>query len=84
MVKVLLQGRFIVSAVKHSNPKIIMNPRPFHITTNHVPYFGENEDENVKRRLKIFESRALEKTSPKVDVWIREHAMDCVAWMQMN
>ena len=71
----------MVSVVKHSDPKIIMNTCPFYITTNHVPYFGENEDENVKRRMKIFETRALEKTSPNVDVWIREHAMDCVAWM---
>ena len=81
MAKVVLQGGFMVSAVKHSDPKIIMNTCPFYITTNHVPYFGENEDENVKGRLKIFETRALEKTSPNVDVWIREHAMDCVAWM---
>ena len=61
----------MVSAVKHSDPKIVINTCPFYITTNHVPSFGENE-----RRLKIFETRALEKTSPNVDVWIREHAMD--------
>ena len=53
IAKVVLQGGFMVSAVKYSDPKTIMNTCPFCITTNLVPYFGENEDENVKRRLKI-------------------------------
>ena len=81
VAKVVLHGGFMVSAVNHSDPKIVMSSCPFYILMFHVPYFGENEDENVKKRLKIFDTRALKKTSPNIVVWIREQAMDCVAWM---
>ena len=64
MSKVVLQGGFMVSAVKHPHPKIIISTCPFYVTTNHVPYFGKNEDENVKWRLKILRPALWRKHPP--------------------
>ena len=37
MAKLVLQGGYMVSALKHGNPKILDNRSPFYITTNEVP-----------------------------------------------
>ena len=57
-----------------------MNNSPYYITTNHVPDFG-NEDENVRRRIDIFTTESLPRTRPGVNRWLYDHAMDCVAWI---
>ena len=50
MAKLVLQGGYMVSAVKHRKPKILDNRCPFYITTNEVPYF-ENDEENMQRTI---------------------------------
>lgn len=80
LAKTILQGGWMVSAVKHGPAKCIMNNSPYYITTNNVPDFGR-EDENVKRRIAVFTTKSLPQTLPGVDRWIFDHAMDCVAWM---
>ena len=52
MAKIVLQGSYMVSAVKHGKPKILDNRCPFYITTNEIPYFG-NDEENVQRRIRV-------------------------------
>ena len=44
-----------------------------------MPNFGE--DENVKRRISIYETASLPVTLPGVDRWMFDYAMDCVAWI---
>ena len=80
LAKTILQGGWMVSAVKHGPAKCIMNNSPYYITTNLVPDFGR-EDENVKRRIAVFTTTSLPKTLAGVDRWIFDHAMDCVVWM---
>lgn len=80
LAKTIFQGGWLVTAVKHEAPRCVMNNSPFYITTNHVPNFGK-EDENVKRRIAVFNTTSLPQTLPGVDRWIFDHAMDCVAWM---
>lgn len=46
MAKTILQGGWMVTAVKHGVPRTVMNNSSFYITTNVVPDFGD-EDENV-------------------------------------
>ena len=48
MAKVVLQGSFMVQAIKHGKHRSMENHIPFYITTNELPYFG-NDDVNVKR-----------------------------------
>ena len=48
LAKTILQGAWMVTAVKHGVPRTIMNNSPFYITTNEVPDFGDDDD-NVKR-----------------------------------
>ena len=78
--KTILQGGWMVTAVKHEAPRCVTNNNPFYITTNHVPNFGE-EDENVKRRIAIYKTASLPVTLPGVDRWMFDYAMDCVAWL---
>ena len=80
MAKTVLQGGYLVKAVKHGKPVNFENKAPFFITTNEMPYFG-NEDENVRRRVAIFKTKALPNCISNVDRWLRENAMECVAWI---
>ena len=70
----------MVSAVKHGKPKILDNRCPFCITTNKVPYFG-NDEENVQRRIRVFKTKSLESCLTNVDRWIRDNPMDCIVWI---
>ena len=70
----------MVSAVKYEKARMFVNNSAFYITTNHVPHFGEDEDANVKRRLKIFETQSMAKTDSKVEPWYRQNVMHCIAW----
>ena len=80
LAKSILQGGWMVTAVKHGQPRTVLNNSPYYITTNHVPDFGE-EDENVRRRIDIFTTESLPRTRPGVNRWLYDHAMDCVAWI---
>ena len=80
MAKLVLQGGCMVSAVKHGKPKILENRCPFYITTNEVPYFG-NDEENVQRRIRVFETKSPESCLTNVDRWIRDNPMDCTVWI---
>ena len=55
-------------------PQTPWNPSP------HVPNFGE-DGENLKRRIQIFQTKALPTTLQGIDRWIYDHAMDCIAWI---
>ena len=57
MTNLVLQGGYMVSAVKHGKPKILDNRCPLYITTNEVPYFG-NDEENVQRRIRVFKTNS--------------------------
>ena len=80
LAKTLLQGGWMVTAVKHRGPRQVINNSPFYITTNKLPDFGD-ENANVRRRLAIFETSSLPETRIGVDKWIYDHAMECIAWM---
>ena len=59
MAKVVLQCGFMVQAIKHGKPRSMENRIPFYITTNELPYFG-NDDVNVKRRVRAFTTKSLD------------------------
>ena len=80
LAKTILQGGWMVTAVKHGVPRTIMNNSPFYITTNEVSDFGDDDD-NVKRRIAIFETTTLPTTIKGADKWIYENAMDCLVWL---
>ena len=80
LAKILLQGGWMVTSVKHGVPRQVNNNSPFYITTNHVPDFG-NEDENVKRRIAIFNTTSLPEAISGIDRWIYDNAMHCIAWV---
>ena len=58
LAKVVIQGGYMVTCVKHQSPETLVNKAPFHRTTNDLPRFG-SEDENVKRRVEVLETKAL-------------------------
>ena len=61
-VKLLLQGCLMISAVKYEKASMFINSLTFYVTKNNVPNFGKDEDTNVKRRLKIFETKSMQKS----------------------
>mgnify|MGYP002803952926 FL=1 len=80
LVKCILQGGWLVSAVKHGLPRTVMNNSPYYITSNELPNFGK-DDENVQRRIEIFSTQSLPRVIPAIDRWMYDHAMDCIAWI---
>ena len=80
LAKTLLQGGWMVTAVKHSQPRCVNCYSPFYITTNKLPDF-RTENENVERRIQIFQTTSLPATLRNVDRWIYDNAMHCIAWM---
>ena len=80
LAKTILQGGWMVTAVKHGKPRRVINNSPYYITTNDVPNFGD-EDANVQRRIQVFITKSLPCQIPGIDCWIYDHAMDCIAWI---
>ena len=68
LAKTILQGGWMVTSIKHALPKCVNNNCPFYISTNNVPDFGE-EDDNVKRRIRVFNTSSLPNTIPGIDSW---------------
>ena len=79
MPKVVLQGGFMVQAIKHGKPRSIENRIPFYITTNELSYFG-NDDVNLKRRVRVFTTKSLDSCETNVDRWIKDNPVDCIVW----
>ena len=70
----------MVSAVKYEKARMFVDNSAFYITINHVPHFGEDEDANIKHRLKIFETQSMVKPDSKVEPWYHQNAMHCITW----
>lgn len=85
LVKTLLQGGWMVTAVKHGLPRSVNSYSPFYVTTNKVPDF-KDENDNVQRRIQVFNTTSLPTTLPGVDRWMYDNAMHCIAWIaeQLN
>ena len=79
LAKTILQGGWLVTAVKHAQPRHVTCHSPFYITTNAVPDFDE-ENANVQRRVEIFTTSSLPTITPDAYQWMYDHAMDCIAW----
>ena len=71
MAKVVLQSSYVPKLTKHKDATFVLNNSPYYITTNSLPSFGA-EDDNVKRRIKAFETTSLPSTSPNVERWMRK------------
>ena len=69
----------MVTAVKHGVPRTVLNNSPYYITANEVPDFGD-DDENVRRRIQIFNTKSLPYTERGIDKWLHDNAMDCIVW----
>ena len=81
LAKTILKGGWITTAFKHERPRSFFNNSHFYITTNQVPDFGEDEQENVLRRIIVYKTQSLPEVNIGADKWIFDNAMDCVAWM---
>ena len=66
--------------LKNTGPQRLVSKAPFYITTNDLPKFG-SEDENVKRKVDVFETKALSSTLSNVNEWLHRNCMDCIVWL---
>ena len=80
MAKVVLHGGYMPKSTKHKDATFVSNNSPYYITTNSLPSFGA-EDDNVKGRIKAFETTSLPSTSPNAERWMRKNAMHCIVWI---
>ena len=80
IAKVVPQDGYMPKSTKHKDATFALNNSPYYITTNSLPSFGA-EDDNVKRRIKAFETTSLPSTSPNVERWRRKNAMHCIVWI---
>ena len=80
LAKTILQGGWMVTAVKHGEPRQVLNNSPYYITSNNVPDFGD-QDQNVARHIQIFTTKSLPSTTTGMDKWIYDNAMHCIAWI---
>ena len=80
LAKTILQGGWMVTAIKHGEPRQVLNNSPYYITSNNVPDFGD-QDQNVARRIQIFTTKSLPSTTTGMDKWIYDNAMHCIAWI---
>ena len=79
LAKIVLQGGYMVTCVKHQSPKTLINKAPFYITTNELPNFGSEHD-NVMRRVEVFKTQSLPSTLPNVNEWLQRNSMHCIVW----
>ena len=79
LAKIVLQGGYMVTCVKHQSPKALINKAPFYITTNELPKFGPEHD-NVMRRVEVFKTQSLPSTLPNVNECLRRNSMQCILW----
>jgi hypothetical protein len=79
LAKTNLQGGWLVTAVKHTQPRHMICHSPFYITTNAVPDF-DGDNANVQRRVEIFTTSSLSTITPGTDQWMYDHTIDCIAW----
>ena len=70
----------MVTAVKHGEPRQVLNNSPYYITSNNVLDFGD-KDQNVARHIQIFTTKSLPSTTKGMDKWIHDNAMHCIAWI---
>ena len=85
LAKTLLQGGWMVTAVKHGLPRSVNSYSLFYITTNKVLDF-KDENDNVQQRIQVFHATSLPTTLRRVDRWMYDNAMHCIAWIadQLN
>ena len=79
VAKQLFQGGPFTNTKKFETGRIHLNKSPYYIVCQNEPDFGEG-DLDVKRRLYIMKTRALQSTTPGIDTWLQENAMHCVVW----
>ena len=80
LAKTVLQGGWMKTSVKHQRPRCFFSTCPFYITANEVPDFGD-EQENVLRRVIVYETESLPATNLAAEKWMYDNAMHCIAWM---
>ena len=84
MAKEVLQGGYMPKSTKYKDATFVLNNSPYYITTNSPPSVGADDD-NLKRRIKAFETTSLPgslpSTSPNVERWMRKNAMNCIVWI---
>ena len=70
-------------STKHKDVTFVLNNSPYYITTNSLPSF-EAEDDNVKRRIKVFETISLPSTSPHVERSMRKTPCTALSGLLMK
>ena len=79
LTKIVLQGGYMVTYVKHQSPKTLINKAAFYIATNELLNF-DSEHDNVIRRVEAFKTESLPSTLPNVNEWLRRNSMQCIVW----
>lgn len=78
--KCIFQGGIFPQSIKHQSPRIGEMHSGVFITCNQLPDFG-SEQENVFRRLAVFQMKTLFEMSMDAPEWIKNNSMQCLVWI---
>ena len=78
--KSILQGGWIVQAVKHQKPRTLNVKSGMYLTCNELPDFGEDQ-QHIDKRISVFRTKSLVHKIPDAPKWIEENPMKCLVYI---
>ena len=80
IAKSLLQGGWIVQAIKHQKPRTMNVKSGMYLTCNQLPDFGDDQ-QHIEKRIAVFHTTSLLDKVPDAPKWIEENAMSCLVYI---
>lgn len=80
--KIICQGGFTSHDAKWKNAEGFLCTATMFVTCQADMDFGADHNEAMDRRLNRYFFKSLPSVVPEANNWLREHAMDCIAWAQ--
>ena len=80
--KIICQGGFTSHDVTWKNAEGFHCRASMYITCQKEIDFGDVHNDAMNRRLHKYHFKSLPHVEPEANKWLREHAMDCIAWAQ--
>ena len=78
--KRILQGGYVAIPQKHKEAVHLVYRSGIYITCNEIPPFSGVDEQAIRARITVFETKSLKKKNPYATGWLRKHCMQCFHW----
>ncbi len=82
--KRILQGGYVAIPQKHKETVRVVYRSGIYITCNEIPTFSEVDEEAIRSRIMVFETKSLPVKNPYATNWLRKHCMQCFHQMKFE